>query len=161
MLGAPRNEWDEGPWRESELTSVKFRELLRAEEKLRKTDRQYSFGIFRRDDGVLVGHVYLMDISRGVFQNAYVGYRIFNPFWGQGYATAALKLSAQIAFKKLKLHRIEAGISPENEASLQVALNAGLRCEGLSRKRLLVDRKWVDLLIFATTAEDFRGRSRK
>lgn len=161
MLGPAQNEWDEGPWKDSELTRAKFREMLREQVKHRNLDQKYSFGIFRQDDGVLVGLAYLMDVSRGVFQNAYVGYRIFNPYWGHGYATAAVRLVTALAFTKLKLHRLEAGISPDNKASIKVARRAGLRLEGLSKKRLLVNGKWVDLLIYAATCEDFGRRYRK
>lgn len=161
MVGAPRNQWDEGPWKQTELTPAKFRELLKKQKQLRAEDRFYTYGIFRADDGVFVGFVTFMDVSRGIFQNAYLGYRIFNPYWGLGYATEAVRQSLVIAFKELKLHRVEAGISPENEGSIRVAQAVGLRCEGLSRKRLLVDGKWVDLAIFAATREDFGRRYQK
>lgn len=155
MMAPSQNHFDEGPWKESELTPAKFREHLRKLKKYREADETYSFGVFREDDGVLVGIVNFMGVSRGVFQNAYLGYRIFNPYWRRGYATQAVTLAIQVAFKELKLHRIEAGISPDNEASLKLAQAVGLRCEGLSRRRLHIQGQWEDLLLFAATSEDF------
>ncbi|WP_295899794.1 GNAT family N-acetyltransferase [uncultured Bdellovibrio sp.] len=154
-LRPPQNEWDETNWKDSELTKKKFKELLKIQKLQRTKDIFYSFGIFRKDDGILLGTVNLMDISRGPFQNAYLGYRIFNNYWGNGYAQEACKAAMQIAFKDLKLHRVEAGIAPTNKKSIKTAKAIGLRKEGLSRKRLLVHKKWVDLVLYAATKEDF------
>ncbi|MBO9667818.1 MAG: GNAT family N-acetyltransferase [Bdellovibrio sp.] len=151
----PQNEWDETSWVDSELTLKKFKDLLKTQNQLRAKDSYYHFGIFRKDDGMLVGEVNLMDISRGIFQNAYLGYRVFNIYWNNGYATEACEAALKIAFKDLKLHRVEAGVSPANKASIKVAKNLGLRKEGLSQRRVYSNKKWVDLILFAGTAEDF------
>jgi len=158
ILKPAQNAWDESPWRDSELTSMKFKALLKKQNDLRKQDKFYCFGVFRKDDGVLLGHVDLMDVSRMMFQNAFLGYRIFNNYWGQGYASEACRAVIDIAFKDLKLHRIEAGIEPHNKISIRVAKAIGLRKEGLSLRRLLVRGKWIDLLLFAGTCEDFGRR---
>lgn len=154
-LRPPQNEWDETNWSESELTKKKYKELLKTQKEQRNKDHFYEFGIFRKDDGSLLGTVSLMDISRGVFQNAYLGYRIFNIYWHQGYAQEACKAAIEIAFKNLKLHRIEAGIAPTNKKSLKTAKAIGLHKEGLSKRRLLINKKWVDIAIYAVTKEDF------
>lgn len=154
-LHPPQNEWDEANWQDKELEPEKFRELLDRQETLRNIDKCYDFGVFRKEDGILVGMVHLMDISRGIFQNAYLGYRIYNNYWNQGYATEACKGVISLAFKELKLHRVEAGIAPANKRSLVVAQKIGLRREGLSKKRLKIDNKWIDLVIYAGTKEDF------
>lgn len=158
---APRSEWDEGPWKDSALTRAEYKKWLKAHEQQARRDQLYSFGVFRRDDGVLLGLVQLMDISRGIFQNAYLGYRIFNNYWGQGYATEACAGVLKLAFKNLFLHRVEAGISPKNKGSLKVARKIGLRRESLSRKRLFVNGKWQDLVLYAATCEDFGLTFRK
>lgn len=156
-LNSPRSIWDEGPWKDSELTKAKYRDFLKKQKKEALNDKNYVFGIFRKDDGVLVGRLHLMDISRGIFQNAYLGYRIFNLYWGQGYASEACQGVLEIAYKKLKLHRVEAAISADNKASLKVAKKIGLRKEGKSLKRLKVNKQWRDFLIFAQTEEDFKS----
>lgn len=160
ILNPARNEWDESAWKDSELTKEKFKKTLSQQQMLRQQDRFYCYGIFRKDDGVLIGHVDLMDISRMMFQNAFLGYRIFNNYWGQGYASEACRAVLDVAFKDLKLHRVEAGIAPLNKASIRVAKAIGLRKEGLSLRRLLVRGRWTDLVLFAGTCEDF-GRKYK
>jgi ribosomal-protein-alanine N-acetyltransferase len=158
MLKPARNLWDESPWKDSELTKVKFRQLVSLQKRLRKKDQFYGFGIFRKDDGVLLGFVDLMEISRQRFQNAFLGYRIFNNYWGEGYASEACRAALDIAFKDLKLHRVEAGIEPGNKLSIRVAKSIGLRKEGLSLRRLLFRGKWADLILYAGTCEDFGRR---
>lgn len=159
-LGPAKNPWDEAAWDDSELTKAKFKALLKTQHQDVKHDKNYHFGIFRKEDGLLIGQVSLMDISRGIFQNAYLGYRIFHHYWDQGYATEACLGTLDLAFKKLKLHRIEAGITPDNKASLKVAKKLGLRKEGLSLKRLKVHNKWNDILLFALTVEDLKTKKK-
>ncbi|MGZ3775488.1 MAG: GNAT family N-acetyltransferase [Pseudobdellovibrionaceae bacterium] len=154
-LFAPQNEWDETNWDETELTKSKFKQILKIQKQQRNADHFFEFGIFRKDDGVLLGTVSLMDISRGIFQNAYLGYRIYNIYWGHGYAQEACKAALDIAFKKLRLHRIEAGIAPTNKRSIKTAKAIGLRKEGLSKRRLRVNKKWLDMAIYALTKEEF------
>lgn len=161
MLHPAQNEWDESPWKDSELTLAKYKKHLREMDQLRGQDKFYSFGIFRKDDGVLLGRLSFMDVSRMIFQNAYFGYHIFNNYWGEGYASEACRAGVDIAFKDLKLHRIEAGIEPHNKGSIRVAKKIGLRKEGLSQKRLFVNGKWRDLVIYAGTCEDFGLRYKK
>ncbi|WII73674.1 GNAT family protein [Bdellovibrio sp. 22V] len=157
-MRSPQNEWDETNWDDSELTLKKFKAILKEQKQKRSADHFYDFGIFRKDDGILIGTVSLMDISRGVFQNAYLGYRIYNNFWGHGYAQEACKAAFHLAFKNLKLHRLEAGIAPSNKKSIKTAKALGLRKEGLSKKRLLVNKKWKDMLIYAITKEDLKSK---
>ena len=153
-MRAPQNEWDETSWIDSELTVKKYKEHLKKHLNWRKQDHYYQMGVFRKDDGMLIGYISLMDISRELFQNAYLGYRIFNNHWGQGYATEACQAAIDIAFKTLNLHRIEAGISPSNKRSIKVAKKIGMRKEGVSSRRLFINNKWVDLALFAVTTED-------
>ena len=161
MLRPAQNEWDEGAWKDSELTLPKYKALLKKLAKMRQSDELHDYAVFRKDDGVFLGFVRFMNVSRMIFQNAYLGYRIFNNYWGEGYASEACRGAIQIAFKDLKLQRLEAGIEPHNKASIRVVKAIGFRKEGLSKHRLLVQKKWKDMLIFAGTCEDFKIRYRK
>ncbi len=155
-----QNEWDETNWDEKYLTRSEFKKILESQKNYRDFDKAYTFGVFRNDDGALIGHLGFNDISRAGFQNAYLGYRIFNPYWGYGYAKEAVKAAMDLGFLKIKLHRIEAGIQPKNIASIRVAESAKLKKEGLSPKRLFYKNKWIDLLIYAATCEKFKVKYR-
>ncbi len=150
----PGNTWDLQNHTPERLTSAAFRQVLQLQKKNGDNDTFYNFGVFHRHNKALVGVVSIMDLSRGIFQNAYLGYRIFNIYWGQGFGAEAATAALDIAFADLHLHRIEAGIAPQNRRSLRLARAIGLRKEGKSLRRLFLDGKWQDLMIYAVTSEE-------
>jgi ribosomal-protein-alanine N-acetyltransferase len=155
-----QNQWDETNWDEKFLTPAEFKKTLARHKQQRDLDKNYFMAIFRRDDGAMIGFMSLMDISRAIFQNAYLGYRIFNTHWLYGYGKEAAVGLMELGFKNLLLHRIEAGIDPKNKASIALAKSIGLRKEGLSPKRLCPDGKWIDILVYAATSEDLKIKYR-
>ncbi len=155
ILPKPKNKWDITAKRDpSKLTKNDFEKILRSQKKNRDDDYFFDFGIFLKD-GSLVGGVSIMDISRQVFQNAYLGYRIYNNHWGKGYGKEGVRLAIDIAFRDLKLHRLEAGIEPRNFRSIALAKRIGLKREGYSKRRLFLRGKWLDVVLFVARSEDF------
>ena len=143
-----KNRWDmTGQRDESKVKRSDFDQILTSQKKNRSDDYFFDFGIFLKD-GTLVGGVSIMDISRQVFQNAYLGYRIFNNHWGKGYGKEGVRLAIDIAFKDLRLHRLEAGIEPKNRRSIALAKAVGLKREGFSPKRLYLRGQWLDMALF-------------
>lgn len=156
-LPAPKNRWDKGPEDEKNLTKRKFIKMFTRQKNNCKKDLYYDFIAFDKKNKKIIGYACLMDVSRGIFQNAYIGYRIFSPMWGKGYGKEIVETVLKIAFKKLKLHRIEAGIEPSNKRSIALAKSAGMKREGLSKKRLFLDGKWKDMSIYAMTLEEYKN----
>ena len=66
------------------------------------------------------------------------------PFAGKGYMGEALPQMVAFAFDELGLHRLEANIRPENEASLRLVQSAGFHKEGYSPRYLNIDGDWRD-----------------
>jgi ribosomal-protein-alanine N-acetyltransferase len=158
---SPRNDWDRSARpHQKPLTRAAFRRILLSQEQDRRKDRFYTLGIFLRD-GTMIGGVALMDVSRGVSQSAYLGYGIYNRWWGRGYGKEAVNACIEIGFTDLKLHRIEAGIEPRNRRSIALARSLKMRKEGKKMRALFLDNRWVDILIYTLTTEDrglrFRG----
>jgi [ribosomal protein S5]-alanine N-acetyltransferase len=114
------------------------------------------FLICRLEDNAIVGTINLSQIFRGGFQNAYLGYYIGERYAGQGYMTEALKLMLRYAFLKLKLHRLEANVQPENVASISLVRRAGFVREGYSRRYLKICGQWRDHERWALIAEDWK-----
>jgi ribosomal-protein-alanine N-acetyltransferase len=83
--------------------------------KNRKADTFYDLIAFDKKSGKIVGFCSLMDISRAVFQNAYLGYGVLSPYWGRGFGKEMVRAVIEIAFKNLGVHRVEAGIDPANK----------------------------------------------
>jgi len=119
-------------------------------------DRAYAFGVFSSDDERLVGRVALANIVRASWQNATLGYFIGQHFSGRGLATQAVRLTLQVAFDNLSLHRVQAAAMPRNSASIRVLEKTGFVREGLARRYLEINGIWEDHLLYAVTVEEWR-----
>ncbi len=114
-----------------------------------------GFFIRKNETKEIVGAVNLSQIFRGGFQNAYLGYYLFENFGGKGLMTEALNLAIKFAFDGLKLHRLEANIQPHNLPSINLIKRCGFTHEGFSRRYLMIDGKWCDHERWAIIVEDW------
>lgn len=133
-----------------------FRTLLR---RCRKPD-VVCFVACRLEDGVMVGFLTISQIFRGPFKSAYLGYYVGAEHARQGFTSAAIDLLLKYAFDRLRLHRLEANIQPENRASIAVVRRAGFVREGYSKRYLKVSGRWCDHERWAIIAEDWRAQRR-
>jgi ribosomal-protein-alanine N-acetyltransferase len=111
--------------------------------------------VFRESDD-LVGSINLNNIIHGSSQGASLGYYAFTPRARQGLMREGMMLFLKNAFQKLKLHRLEANIQPENHASIGLARSCGFVREGFSRRYLKVCGCWKDHERWAILSEDIR-----
>jgi [ribosomal protein S5]-alanine N-acetyltransferase len=143
----------EPTWPPDALSRGHFRARLARYSEDWRTDQAYNFFIFRSDE-TLAGGVGLSNVRRGVAETASLGYWIGQPFARQGFMTAALPLIIDFAFRRLRLHRVEAACLPTNVPSRAALLRAGFHEEGYARSYLLIDGRWQDHLLFAILRED-------
>lgn len=109
----------------------------------------------------LAGVVNISEIVEGSFRSGYLGYYAFVPHERQGYMAAGLPAVLSRAFRRLRLHRLEANIQPGNEASRRLVKRLGFRCEGYSPRYLKIAGQWRDHERWALMVEEWRaGRSR-
>jgi ribosomal-protein-alanine N-acetyltransferase len=141
-------------WPSDDLTRAGFRRRLRRYAEDIAGDKSYPFIVFRESDGVMLGGVTLANVRRGIVQAGTLGYWIGEPYAGQGYMTAALRVLLPILFGELNLHRIEAACLATNEPSKNLLNKAGFRQEGIARRYLLINGEWQDHVLFALLAED-------
>lgn len=113
--------------------------------------------ICRLEDKAIAGSVNLSQIFRRAFQNAYLGYYLFEKFTGHGLMNEAVSLMLSHAFKTLRLHRIEANVQPQNIASIKVLEKNGFTKEGFSRKYLKIGGRWRDHERWAIIVEDWKS----
>jgi ribosomal-protein-alanine N-acetyltransferase len=144
------------PWITAPTTPAAFAAYLR------RVHRRTHVGFLacRREDGAIVGVLNLMEIVRGTFEGAYLGYYAAVPHAGRGYMSEALALVLRHAFTRLLLHRLEANIQPRNARSIAFARRAGFRREGYSPRYLKVRGRWRDHVRYAILVETWRRRQR-
>jgi len=129
-------------------------EELRDVASQRAGGRGYAFAIVVEDR--MVGRIALSNIIRGAFHNAYLGYWVGAEHVRRGYATEAVRMAVEHAFGPLGLHRVQAAVMLDNEASLRVLDKAGFRREGVALRYLRIDGHWADHVLFAITADEPR-----
>lgn len=121
-----------------------------------KPQVSYIFCLHLADTKQFIGLIAL-NIGKPNYKTAEVWYKIHSDYWGKGYATEALSKLIYFAFNDLKLHRIEAGCSVENIASVRVLEKVGMIQEGIKRKKLPIREEWKDNFFYAILDEDFFG----
>jgi len=75
-------------------------------------------------------------------------------YWGNGYATEAIKLAKEFAFNRLNLHKLTAGCFSENIGSQKAFFKAGFISEGVRRKHFYMDGKYHDSEILGIINSD-------
>ena len=112
--------------------------------------RSISLGVWLTENKnqVLIGQITLGGIIFGAMRGAHIGYWIDQRFANRGYTTRAVKLLTKFGFERLRLHRIEINLRPENEASKQVAIKAGFLLEGARNNYLHIAGDWRDHVTF-------------
>lgn len=75
----------------------------------------------------------------------------------RGIVPTALAMAADHSFRVVGLHRLEAGIQPDNHPSRRVMEKLRFHEEGLRRGLVHVNVAWRDHLCYALTAEDVPG----
>lgn len=130
---------------------------LRLEEESFLKGELIRLWLFKKNDTYLskpIGTVALTNIIRGAFKSCYLGYKMSEAETNKGYMTEAIDKIVNIAFKELRLHRIEANIMPSNLSSIRVVEKCGFINEGLARKYLKINGKWEDHYHFVILNND-------
>jgi ribosomal-protein-alanine N-acetyltransferase len=147
-----QNEYDEE--KPKDLTRAGFRKLLKKNKDFQKKRVIYPYGIFEKKTGRLMGHLWISLLVRYNVQSARIAYSIFNNYWKRGYGHEVVEAAIQFAFRRLRLHRLEAEIQAGNRGSIALAKAIGMQYEGFRRKAVFLDGKWVDHQIYSIVAED-------
>lgn len=101
-----------------------------------KTDRSYTLGAFRKDDGALVGSYCLFLVSQGVWE---LGYWAVKERRGRGYSVEAARALCDWGWSSLDVHRIEWWAMTGNTGSRAVAERLGFTIEGTLRNRSIAN----------------------
>jgi ribosomal-protein-alanine N-acetyltransferase len=129
-----------GKWVSPPITPASFRKKLKHMQGI----VNQAYCVHRSDNDALVGCIEITQIVRGPFRCAYLGYYAFASHARQGLMREGLKQLVRLAFTKLKLHRLEANIQPENLPSIGLARTCGFKKEGYSPRYLKIRGRWRD-----------------
>lgn len=110
----------------------------------RQGPTNYGFVIHEHGSSTVAGYIEISNIVRGPFQSGYLGYYMFKGYEHRGYMKWALGAVMKTAWKKLKLHRLEANIQPGNTASIALVIGLGFASEGYSPDYLKIGGRWCD-----------------
>ncbi|MEE3340835.1 MAG: GNAT family protein [Hallerella sp.] len=135
------------PWVESFLEMGDAYSSISAYKMQRDMANGGAFGIRRIEDGALLGEVILQWID---WKNRSVsfGYFLGSEFWGEGYATEAVKLALDYV-RRLGMHRVEISAAVENKRSCDLAKRLGFEQEGVAKDAEFLHGKWHDIARFA------------
>lgn len=96
----------------------------------------YNWAVQSKDTGKLIGSICCANMNK-YDHNCEVGYCYGSKYWGQGYATEALKAVIDYLFNECNLHVIESLHHEKNIASGIVMSKAGM-----TKECVLKDRKY-------------------
>jgi ribosomal-protein-alanine N-acetyltransferase len=138
-------------WSEQTLASVRaFVEGMLASE------HSYLFAIVENATGAHVGNIKVGPIHPR-HGHADVSYFLGDrETWGRGLATEAIAIVTFIAFERLGLHRVQAGLYEGNAASGRALEKVGYTLEGRQRKQLVGPRGWEDHLWYGLLRDEWR-----
>ena len=118
---------------------------------------EITWGIARKEDGALIGTCCLGDFEEDA-RRSEIGYVLMRNEWNKGYATEAVKALVTFGFETMNLNRIEAFVTPGNDASIRVLKKVDFLQEGIVRERDLIKGKLEDGVILAILRRDYEEK---
>ena len=117
--------------------------------------RIYSLAIVLKREEQLIGNCTLA-LNPAEPREAAFSYLLNHTYWGQGYATEAMRALFAFGFNELALHRVADAVDPANVASLRVLEKLGLRREGHLRAARWYKGRWCDEYLYAILAAEWQ-----
>jgi len=133
---------------------------LRNSRRRRAAGEQLGLQIARRGDGKILGGLGFSEFN-WTHRHAILGYWLGRPYWGEGFATEAVRAACRAAFTELNLHRISAYVFHPNPRSMGVLRKVGFRREGRAREAFVMRGRWVDDIEFGLLRSELRDERPK
>lgn len=107
----------------------------------------FFVGIFLKESNKHIGNIKLEPIDWQA-RRALIGIIIGDKAeWGKGYATDAIKVMIQFAFKTLGLIEIELGVISENAAAIRTYEKVGFVVDHVEKKAKKHGQKYFDMVV--------------
>lgn len=121
---------------------------------LYKYRRSVYWAIARKDNNELIGscgfNYWNRDHARGE-----ISYDLAKKYWGKGIMTNTTKAVLGFAFTRMQMHRVEATVTPTNQASLKVLRKMGFKKEGILRQQKLLHGKFHDAVMLSLLQKEY------
>jgi [ribosomal protein S5]-alanine N-acetyltransferase len=102
-----------------------------------------------KEDGRHIGNIKIGDINYKAMTSDLATLVGDRAYWGRGFATAAIKIGVNIAFEKLKLRKLHAGIYNDNVGSLRAYARAGFVVEAKLHQHALGPNGYCDTILIS------------
>ena len=129
--------------------------FLKISEKKWRNNQDFHFGIFLRNN-TYIGNIGIHQISK-LNNKCEIGYWLGKKFREKGYMTEATILILKFIFDKLKLHRVEVTVHPENIRSQKLVERIGGKYEGYMREGINLKGKFVDAKLYGILKKDVKN----
>ena len=140
--------WHHAPWQDlAEAESA-----LAADREAYANGDQLKLGMYRRDNGELIGMVQLFNID-DVSRRGEIGYCLASAVQGRGYMDEALTCFIDYLAHTLHMRRLEGEIDPRNQGSARTLERQGFVLEGTLRARWCVAGELSDSGIYGLLLE--------
>jgi len=113
-------------------------------DRIARSDDDVVWAIVRTEGDVLIGSTGLHSIDwrhRHANSGIVIGER---EYWGKGYASEAMRLRTDYAFRELGLEKVLSSVFTGNEGSRRALEKAGYRQCGLLRRQRYFEGRWHD-----------------
>jgi RimJ/RimL family protein N-acetyltransferase len=133
-----------------------------ANDAMQEDRTRFQLALALREEDSLVGNFSIF-IAQDQWHSRLggLGYRLSRKVWGKGYGTEGVGLLLRLGFEILNLHKIAAGASDGNPASLRVLEKNGMRREGSLVEHQCVNGTWYDEIAFGILAREWKERMKE
>jgi RimJ/RimL family protein N-acetyltransferase len=118
-------------------------------------DDEFNLAFAIANEKELIGGIGAMpnhDVNRFT---AEIGYWLAEPFWNKGIISKAVSTFCGYLFNNHNFNHLTASIYEGNDASMKVIQKAGFVLEGVLRKNVYKENKFLDQYIYGLLKEDF------
>lgn len=113
-----------------------------------------------RDSGEIIGTCGFNTIDF-LNKRAEIGGELATEFWGKKIALEAVEAILTFGFKTMRLHAIEAKVSPENRSAIFVLSHLGFVQEAYFKDRIWFENQWKDMVVLTLFEENFKPTSKR
>jgi ribosomal-protein-alanine N-acetyltransferase len=123
----------------------------------RAAGKYACFAVTLKGYDTAIGIFQVRDLKSG-FDTAEWGFAIGSEFWGTGVFEKGARLVLEFAFSTLGVRRLEARAAVQNGRGHGALLKMGAVQEGVLRQSFEKKGRYLDQVLFAILAKDYRGQ---